>query len=122
MYYVLFRSSSYRAYIQDGVKKIEKWCDLEKNTLIEYNGEMNIICYPQKDTKLFCFLPVEHVHWYNNPFDGHRIHACILKDVCYIITKSLTFLKCVTVDKIATKDYDFRHLQKDLELYGTDTF
>ncbi|XP_015795625.1 uncharacterized protein LOC107371993 [Tetranychus urticae] len=109
------RESSYRAYIQDGVKKIEKWCDLEKNTLIEYNGEMNIICYPQKDTKLFCFLPVEHVHWYNNPFDGHRIHACILKDVCYIITKSLTFRVFDMVKKTIEKTKPFEGMNLKFE-------
>ncbi|XP_015781316.1 kelch-like protein 40b [Tetranychus urticae] len=109
------RESSYRAYIQDGVKKIEDWVDLQKNTLIEYKGEMHIICYTQKEQKLYVFLPVEHVHWYNSPFAEHRIHACIVNDVCYIITKSLSFRVFDMLKKTIEKSKPFAdmHLSFD---------
>ncbi|XP_015795627.1 uncharacterized protein LOC107371995 [Tetranychus urticae] len=114
------RESSYRAYIQDGVKKIDHWVDLEKNTLIENKGVMNIICYPRKDEKLYCFLPVEHVDWYKHKFADHRVHAVILNDACYIITKSLTFRIFDMVKKTIEKskpfdgmNYTFEDLQLD---------
>uniref|UniRef100_T1JZY1 Uncharacterized protein n=1 Tax=Tetranychus urticae TaxID=32264 RepID=T1JZY1_TETUR len=118
-YYVLSLFSSYRAYIQNGVKKIDHWVDIEKNILIEYNVELSIIGYTQKDQKLCFFLPVVHVDWYNKPFAEHRIHAIILKNVCYIITKSLTFRTFDMVKKTIEKSKPFDGMNltfEDLQL------
>ncbi|XP_015795629.1 uncharacterized protein LOC107371997 [Tetranychus urticae] len=113
------RESSYGACIQDEVEEIDDWVDIEKNTLIVYNGEMNIIGYTQKDQKLFCFLPDENIDWFIKPFAEHRIHAYILNGVCYIITKSLTFRIFDMVRKTIEKSKPFDGMNltfEDLQL------
>uniref|UniRef100_T1JZY4 Mif2/CENP-C cupin domain-containing protein n=1 Tax=Tetranychus urticae TaxID=32264 RepID=T1JZY4_TETUR len=97
------------------INKIDSWDDLEKNTLIEYNGEMNTICYTQEDQKLYCFLPVDYFDWYKDPFDEHRVHAIILNDVCYIITKSLTFRIFDMVKKTIEKSKPFDGMNLSFE-------
>ncbi|XP_015795566.1 uncharacterized protein LOC107371933 [Tetranychus urticae] len=63
--------------------------------------------------------PGEHVDWYNNSFADHRVHAIILKDVCYNITKSLTFCVFDMVKKTTEKSKPFDGMNltfEDLQL------